>query len=175
MLLNTPFPSSPRVNNGRSLTEYIETAIAPVWTSYISEPPLWQPNIHPINDQNDHESQYYNFRTTYLPNAKYENYEGTKDVVVFHFTFNHSVCDGMSLAAMMKKFHQVLNSIMKGEPVQLQPYYTMYPPRDYYIDNAIQDLLKERGKRITFWLLPSTHHNIFPVMWLPFMTGQDWI
>ena len=72
--------------------------------------------------------------------------EGTKDVCVFLFTFHHSVCDGMSLAAMMKKFCRVLNSIMKQEPVEIQPHSLVLPPRDYYIDKAIKDMENQEGK-----------------------------
>ncbi len=85
------------------------------------------------------------FRCTYMPNVKYEGNE-EKAVVGFVFTFNHAIIDGMSAISMLKKFGVLLNSAMKREELEIEPWQKMHPPQEDYYQKAFEDLADEEGK-----------------------------
>ncbi len=42
--------------------------------------------------------------------------------------------------SLLRKFRCLLNSAMLGQALEEEPFLKMYPPADYYVEKAIQDL-----------------------------------
>ena len=95
--------------------------------------------LSPIEDMNAPQ-----FRCVYLPNIKYTGSE-EQCMVGFMFNFNHGLIDGMSTIAAVRKFQQLLNSAMKGEDLNIQPWPCIHPPLNYFFQRAIDKLHLQEG------------------------------
>ena len=84
------------------------------------------------------------FRCVYLPNVKYTGSE-EQCMVGFVFNFSHAMLDGMSSIAAVRRFQQLLNSVVKGEDLNIQPWPHIHPPMNYYYKRAIDKLELTEG------------------------------
>ncbi len=96
--------------------------------------------LNPMPDNNAPQ-----FRCTYMPNVKYEGSEG-KTMIGFVFTFSHAVIDGMSTMSTLRKFRVFLNSVMKGEDLEIDSYQMMHPPVEHFQQRAFEALAEEEGR-----------------------------
>ena len=100
--------------------------------------------LHPIEDL--HAPQ---FKCIYLPNATYSEEETTpKKVCVFVFVFNHGIIDGMSTMATIRKFRVLLNEVVTGKPLSIDPWSKMHPPCEYFYQRALDALPEEVKKEL---------------------------
>ena len=67
------------------------------------------------------------------------------------------VLDGMSVVALLRKFTQVLNGIIKGDKLTIEPL-GVFPPVTHYFKQAAEDLPKEDGKEML--IKPPTQQEL---------------